>query len=220
MPQDLKSVGLNGVLRRYLRYRIPTRQSCQTVVMSFALKETDTCLPTSTCALPFPVVFPRVSGFPAFFSHGHPSTSESASLFEAVPSHASTLPASSSRVIDRPPTFTSSSAFPVGSSRLQFAFFSCSMVILIFYVPLRVILFHILMLTPFQHTSTLLVQCTPTPHKPWARLAPLITPPWSAILALVLKLHFLPLKTHVTFHLLLSRWVNVFLKPLLPQWRK
>ena len=76
------------------------------------------------------------------------------------------------------------------------------------------------MLTPFQRTSTLLVQCTSTPHKPWARLPPLITPLCSAILSLVLKLHFLSLKTHVTFHLLLSRWVNVFLKPLLPQWRK
>ena len=92
-------------------------------------------------------------------------------------------------------------------------------VILIFYVPLRVILFHILMLTPFQRTSTLLVPCTPTPHKPWARLAPLITPLCSATLSLVLKLHFLSLKTYVTFHLLLSRWVNVFLKPLLPKWR-
>ena len=36
LPQDLKSVAsvgqFNGVLRRYLRYRIPTRQSCKTVV--------------------------------------------------------------------------------------------------------------------------------------------------------------------------------------------
>ena len=94
--------------------------------LAATLKEIDTCLPISTCALPFPVVFPRVSGFPAFFSHDHPSTSESASLFQAVPSHASTLPSSSSRVIDHPPTFTSSSAFPVGFSRLHFAFFSCS----------------------------------------------------------------------------------------------
>ena len=38
--QDLKSVGsivqFKRVLRRYLRYRIPTRQSCKTVLMSFS----------------------------------------------------------------------------------------------------------------------------------------------------------------------------------------
>ncbi|KAK2547661.1 hypothetical protein P5673_032319, partial [Acropora cervicornis] len=35
-----------------------------------------------------------------------------------APSHASTIPASSSRVIERPPTRKSSSAFPVGSSHV------------------------------------------------------------------------------------------------------
>ena len=41
LPQDLKSVGSIGQfkrgIRRYLRYRIPTRQSCKTVLMSFSL---------------------------------------------------------------------------------------------------------------------------------------------------------------------------------------
>ena len=63
----------------------------------------------------------RVSASPhvtCVFSHDHPSTSASASLLQTVPTLASTLPMSSSRVIDRPPTFTSSSAFPVGSSRV------------------------------------------------------------------------------------------------------
>ena len=40
LPQDLKAYvllgSLKGVLRRYLRYRIPTRQSCKTVLMSFS----------------------------------------------------------------------------------------------------------------------------------------------------------------------------------------
>ena len=42
LPQDLKSVGSIGQFKRgiknsrYLRYRIPTRQSCKTVLMSFS----------------------------------------------------------------------------------------------------------------------------------------------------------------------------------------
>ena len=70
------------------------------------LKETTTCLPTSTCTPPFPVVSARVSTLPSFSSHDHLSMSASASLFQAVHSHASTLPVSSSRVIDHSPTFT------------------------------------------------------------------------------------------------------------------
>ena len=60
----------------------------------------------------------RVFTLPSFSFHDHLSMSASASLFQAVPSHASTFSVSSSRVINRSPTFTSSSAFPVGSSRV------------------------------------------------------------------------------------------------------
>ena len=82
------------------------------------LKETTTCLPTSTCAPPFPVVSARVSKLASFSSHDHLSMSASASIFDAEPPHGSTLPVSSSRVIDHSPTSTSCSAFPVGSSRV------------------------------------------------------------------------------------------------------
>ena len=78
-------------------------------------KETFTSCPT--CTPPLPVVSSRVPTLPAFFSHDNQSTFASASLFQAVPSSARTLPVSSLRVTDRPPTFTSSSVFPVGSSR-------------------------------------------------------------------------------------------------------
>ena len=40
LPQDLKRVrsgSLKRVLRRYLRCRIPTRQTCKTVVLAFIL---------------------------------------------------------------------------------------------------------------------------------------------------------------------------------------
>ena len=169
------------------------------------LKETTTCLPTSTCTPPFPVVSARVSTLPSFSSHDHLSMSASASLFQAVHSHASTLPVSSSRVIDHSPTFTPSSAFPSPvftppSSRVLGV-----LGVLVFHVPLRVILPYILMLTPSQYTSTLLVQCTLTPHKPWIWLPPLITPLCCTILALVLKLILLSLKIHVMFHLLFSQ---------------
>lgn len=76
-------------------------------------KETFTSCPT--CTPPFPVVSSGVPTLPAFFSHDNQSTFASASLFQAVPSSASTLPVTSLRVTDRPPTFTSSSAFPVCS---------------------------------------------------------------------------------------------------------
>ena len=82
------------------------------------LKETSMCLPTSTCTPPFPVVSVRVSTLPSFSSHDHLSMSASASLFQAMPLHTSTLPVSSLCVIDRSPTFTPSSAFPVGSSHV------------------------------------------------------------------------------------------------------
>ena len=70
------------------------------------------------CTPPFPVVSSQAPTLPAFFSHDHQSTSASASFFQSVPSRASALPVSSSRVTDRPPTFTSSSTFPVGSLRV------------------------------------------------------------------------------------------------------
>ena len=79
------------------------------------------------------------------------------------------------------------------------------LVTLIFHETVRVILFHVLMLTPFQRTSTLLVQCIDTPRKRWVRFAPLIASLFSAKLALVLKLHLLSLKTRVTPHLLFSQ---------------
>ena len=116
-PQPVSFQGVSGISDSSTRAMFPISRA---PAHAFAptLKETATCLPTYTCAPPFPVVSPRVPTLPAFFSHDHPSTSVSASLLQTVPSHASTLPVSSSRVIDRPPTFTSTSAFPVGSSRV------------------------------------------------------------------------------------------------------
>ena len=84
------------------------------------------------------------------------------------------------------------------------------LVVLVWLVPLHVI----------QHTSTLLVQYTPTLHKPWVPLAQLVTALCSAMLALVLKPHLHSLRTHVTFYPRFIQRVNVFLRPLLPQWRK
>ena len=137
-----------------------------------------------------------------FFFHNHPSTSASDSLFQTAPSHASTLPASSSCVIERLPMLTSSSALiPFEFSRVFTLPSPRFLVTLFFYVALRVIL----MQTPFQRTSTLLVQCIPTPHKPWVRMAPLITSRCSVILALLLKLHILSLKTPVTSHLIFNQ---------------
>ena len=77
-------------------------------------KETFTSCPT--CTPPLPVVSSRVPTLPAFFSHDNQSTFTSASLFQAVPSSAPTLPVTFLRVTDRLPMFTSSSAFPVGTS--------------------------------------------------------------------------------------------------------
>ena len=95
--------------------------------------------------------------------------------------------------------------FPLDPRTSSLCLLLVFLVTLIFYVALRVILLHILMLTPFQRTSTLLVQCIPTPHKPLVRMAPLIKSRCSAILSLVLKLHTLSLKTPVTFHLLFNQ---------------
>jgi len=177
------------------------------------LKETTMWLPTYMCSSISSLVCMSLHVTFLFLL----SMSASASLFQAVHSYASTLPVSLSHVFYCSPTFMPSLRDPrVSPLHLALVF----LVILVFHVPLRVILSHILMLTPFQRTSTLLVQCTLTPHKAWVWLPRLITPLCSTILVLVLKLILLSLKTHVTFHLLFSQWMNVLSQPLLPHWRK
>ena len=49
--------------------------------LASTFKESSTCRLTPTCSPPFPVVSSQASMLPPFFSHDHPSTSASASLF-------------------------------------------------------------------------------------------------------------------------------------------
>ena len=165
----------------------------------------------------------RVSASPPCylrFFHDHPSTSAPASLLQTVPSHASTLPVSSSRIIDRPPTFTSSSAFPVGSSRVFTSpslhvpgnpdFSRTALCDPVAYPNANTFPAHLHTTGPvYTHATKALSSVGSTNYttvfcntSAGAQTpSPLVEDP-----------------RHVL--LLFSQWVNVFSQPLLPRWRK